>query len=80
MRKLGRAGKSRRRRDALAFVENRDAVERKNIIENRVDVVTRNTVCSRRDSIRINTLKGIRTGRGVKFAGEEMNIIKYCNE
>ena len=49
MRKLGRAGRSRRRRDAIAIVENRDSVERKTIIENRDDVMRRNTVCSRRD-------------------------------
>jgi len=79
VRKLGRAGRSRRRRDAIAIVENRDYVERKTIVENRDDVMRRNTVCGRRDFIKISTIKGIGTGRRVQFTGE-MNIIKYCSE
>jgi len=38
--------------------------------------VRRNTVYGRRDFIKISTIKGMGTGRGVQFAGE-MNIIKY---
>jgi len=77
VRELGRAERSRRRRDAI--IENRDSVERKTIVKNTDNVVRRNTVCGRRDFIEMSTIKGMGTGRGVQFAGE-MNIIKYCSE
>jgi len=36
VRELGRAERSRRRRDAIAIIENRDSVERRTIVKNRL--------------------------------------------